>query len=132
MACIATNICCNVARMFVQATKCKRGNTTYLTFLVRESFRTPRGPRSRTICNITALPPETRELISQSLQGHSFVAAESLQLAETWNFGGLAVLHQAWEELGLRTMFNFVANARLAGLLKAMILGRILFPSAKL
>ena len=35
------------------------------------------------------LPPETRELISQSLQGRSFVAAESLQLAEAWNFGGL-------------------------------------------
>jgi hypothetical protein len=26
--------------MFVQATKCKRGKTTYLTYLVRESFRT--------------------------------------------------------------------------------------------
>jgi len=118
--------------MFVQATKCKRGNTTYLTFLVRESFRTPQGPRSRTICNITALPPETRELISQSLQGRSFVAAESLQLAEAWNFGGLVVLHQAWEEFGLSTIFDFVADARMAGLLKAMTLGRILFPSAKL
>jgi len=42
--------------MFVQATKCKRGNTTYFTYLIRESFRTPQGPRSRTICNITALP----------------------------------------------------------------------------
>jgi hypothetical protein len=29
--------------MFVQATKCKRGKTTYLTYLVRESFRTPKG-----------------------------------------------------------------------------------------
>jgi transposase len=118
--------------MFVQVTKCKHGKTTYLTYLVRESFRTSQGPRSRTLCNITALPPETRELISQSLQGRSFVAAESLELAEAWNFGGLMVLHQAWEEFGLRTMFEFVANARLAGLLKAMILGRILFPSAKL
>src|SRR5437667_9423864 len=118
--------------MLVQATQCKRGSTTYLTYLVRESFRTPQGPRSRTICNLTALPPETRELISQSLQGRSFVAAESLQLAEAWNFGGLMVLHQAWEEFGLSTIFDFVADARMAGLLKAMTLGRILFPSAKL
>src|SRR5437763_4249241 len=118
--------------MFVQATQGERGNTTYLTYRVRESFRTPQGPRSRTICNITALPPETRELISQSLQGRSFVAAESLQLAEAWNFGGLMVLHQAWEEFGLSTIFDFVADARMAGLLKAMTLGRILFPSAKL
>src|SRR5207237_343983 len=77
-------------------------------------------------------PPETRELISQSLQGRSFVAAESLQLAAAWNFGGLMVLHQAWEEFGLSTIFDFVADARMAGLLKAMTLGRILFPSAKL
>ena len=38
--------------MFVQATKCKHGARSYLTYLVRESFRTPNGPRSRTICNI--------------------------------------------------------------------------------
>src|SRR5437762_13482176 len=91
------------------------GSVTYFTYLVRESFRTPKGPRSRTICNITALPPETRELISQSLQGRSFVAAESLQLSEAWNCGGLMVLHQAWEEFGLSTIFDFVADARMAG-----------------
>src|SRR5437763_15386530 len=98
--------------MFVQATKCKRGNTTYLTYLVRESFRTPQGPRSRTICNITALPPETRERISQSLQGCSVVAAESLQLAEAWNFGVLMVLPTAWGVFGLSTIFDFLAAPR--------------------
>jgi len=55
--------------MFVQATKCTRGKNSYLTYLVRESFRTPQGPRSRTVCNITALPAQTRELIAQSLRG---------------------------------------------------------------
>jgi transposase len=118
--------------MFVQATKCKRGNATYLTYLVRESFRTPQGPRSRTLCNITALPPQTRELISQSLRGHNFVACDTLHLAEAWSFGGLAVLHQAWEDLGLSRIFHGVPNPRAAGLLKAMTLGRVLFPSAKL
>src|SRR3974377_294758 len=118
--------------MFVQATTCKHGKSTYLTYLVRESFRTLQGPRSRTVCNITALPPQTRELISQSLRGQSFVASESLHLAEAWSFGGLAVLHQAWDRFGLETIFDFVAHPRTAGLLKAMTLGRILFPSAKL
>ena len=118
--------------MFVQATQCKRGNATYLTYLVRESFRTPQGPRSRTICNITALPPPTRELISQSLRGQSLVAPDTLQLAEAWSFGGLAVLHQAWDDFGLGRIFQFVPHPRTAGLLKAMTLGRILFPSAKL
>ena len=118
--------------MFVQVTKCKRGPTTYLTYLVRESFRTPQGPRSRTVCNITELPPPTRELIAQSLRGQSFVAPEALQLPQAWSFGGLAVLRQAWQDFGLEGIFAFVENPRTAGLLQAMVLGRVLFPRAKL
>src|ERR1700687_2021380 len=106
--------------MFVQATKCTRGKNSYLTYLVRESFRTPQGPRSRTVCNITALPAQTRELIALSLRCHNVVDADALQLAEAWNFGGIAVLHQAWRALGLEGLFNFVQPARSAGLLKAM------------
>jgi len=122
----------SVARMFVQATQCKHGPHTYLTYLVRESFRTPKGPRSRTLCNITALPPHTRELIAQSLRGKSFVAGDELELSEALSFGGLAVLRQAWEQLGLERLFNGLEDPRSIGLLKAMIFGRILFPSAKL
>jgi len=118
--------------MFVQVTQCKRRSSTYLTYLVRESFRTPQGPRSRTVCNITALPPQTRDLIAQSLQGQSFVSAQSLQLPQAWSFGGIAVLDQAWRDFGLAGLFDFVVEARTAGLLKAMVLGRVLFPSAKL
>ena len=118
--------------MFVQVTQCKRRSSTYLTYLVRESFRTPQGPRSRTVCNITALPPQTRDLIAQSLQGQSFVSAQSLQLPQAWSLGGIAVLDQAWRDFGLAGLFDFVVEARTAGLLKAMVLGRVLFPSAKL
>jgi transposase len=118
--------------MFVQTTKCTHGGTTYLTYLVRESFRTAQGPRSRTICNITALPPQTRELIAQSLRGQSFVAPEALALTDAWSYGGLAVLHQAWEDFGLARLFSWVGSTRTAGLLQAMVFGRILFPSAKL
>jgi transposase len=118
--------------MFVQATKCKHGDRFYLTYLVRESFRTPNGPRSRTICNITALPEQTRELIGQSLRGKSFFATEDLQLTDAWSFGGLAVLRHSWDALDLDRLFTGVESARHRALLKAMVLGRILFPSAKL
>jgi transposase len=118
--------------MFVQVTKCKRNQHTYLTYLVRESFRTPQGPRSRTVCNISELPPQTRELIARSLKGKDFVATDALQLPQAWNFGGIAVLESAWREFGLESLFEFIENARTAGLLKAMVLGRVLFPSAKL
>ena len=118
--------------MFVQATKCRHGHATYLTYLVRESFRTPKGPRSRTVCNITCLPPDTRQLIAQSLAGQSFVPSESLELSDAWSFGGLAVLRQAWDDLGLERLWTTVRSPRSVGLLKAMVFGRILFPSAKL
>jgi len=118
--------------MFVQATRCKHGSSTYFTFLVRESFRTPQGPRSRTICNISALPEETRELITQSLRGQRFVATDKLELTEAWSFGGLAVLRQSWDALELDRILIAIGSARNVGLLKAMIFGRILFPSAKL
>jgi transposase len=118
--------------MFVQATQCRHGQHAYVTYLVRESFRTPEGPRSRTICNISALPEQTRELIAQSLRGQSFVAADQLQMPQALSFGGLAVLRQAWDQLALERLFEGVEDARATGLLKAMIFGRILFPSAKL
>lgn len=118
--------------MFVQVTKCRHGQRTYLTYLVRESFRTPQGPRSRTVCNITKLPPDTRDLIAQSLRGQHFITPQAVHLPDTWSFGGIAVLYQAWQAFGLDGLFGFVENRRLAGLLKAMVLGRVLFPSAKL
>ena len=118
--------------MFVQATKCKHGDHSYLTYLVRESFRTVDGPRSRTICNITALPEPTRQLIAHSLRGRSFVATEDLQLTDAWSFGGLAVLRHCWQDLDMDRLFSSVESARHIGLLKAMVFGRILFPSAKL
>jgi transposase len=118
--------------MFVQATQCQHGKHAYLTYLVRESFRTPKGPRSRTICNITALPPDTRQLIAQSLRGERFIPSDQLELAEALSFGGLAVLHQAWHQLELDRLFSGLNDPRTVGLLKAMVFGRILFPSAKL
>lgn len=121
-----------VAHIFVQATKSTRGSHTCLTYLVRESFRTPSGPRSRTICNITALPPETRELIAQSLRGQRLVSGDQLQLAEAARFGGLAVLRHYWEHFQLHRLFEDWEDRRAVGLLQAMIFGRVLFPSSKL
>jgi hypothetical protein len=95
--------------MFVQATQCKHGEHSYTTYLVRESFRTPKGPRSRTVCNITALPAHTRDLIAQSLRGKSMVATEDIQMPQALSFGGMAVLRQAWEEFNLDRLFQMRA-----------------------
>src|ERR1035438_2580345 len=88
--------------MFVQATKSARQNgKTYVSYLVRESFRLPSGPRSRTVCNITDLPPDTRNLIAASLKGHAFLPASQIQLEAALDYGGLAVLNDGWSRFHL-------------------------------
>ena len=118
--------------MFVQATKSTRAGKTYLTYLVRESFRTAQGPRSRTLCNITSLPAAVREIIAASLRGQSFLPAQDLELHCALDYGGLAVLTDAWQRYGLDPLLAGLGTQRQQGLLKAMVLGRLLFPCAKL
>jgi hypothetical protein len=117
--------------MFVQATKSKRGTKTYLSYLVRESFRTPQGPRSRTVCNISALPADVRELITAALAGKPCAALESLELQSALNYGGLAVLRDAWQRFSLDRVLEALPDARQRALLQAMIFGRVLCPSSK-
>jgi len=119
--------------MFVQTTTSKRkGGKTYVSYLVRESFRTSQGPRSRTVCNISGLPDHTRELIAASLKGQAFVAAKDLQLHEALDYGGLAVLNHTWERFEMGRLLAAMGSPRQRGLLKAMIYARLLFPCAKL
>ena len=118
--------------MFVQATKSRRQNKTYVSYLVRESFRTSEGPRSRTVCNISALPPEVRDLVAAALSGQTCVVLEQIELSQALDYGGLAVLRDAWQRFGLEKLFAEVPQFRQRQLLQAMIFGRILFPCAKL
>lgn len=118
--------------MFVQTTQSKRGPKTYLSYLVRESFRTPKSPRSRTVCNITGLPPDVRDLVTSALKGQSLVAVDQLRLENALSYGGLAVLVDAWKRFGLEGVLEGIPAARDRRLIQAMILARLLFPCAKL
>ncbi len=119
--------------MFVQTTQSSRQNgKTYVSYLVRESFRTASGPRSRTVCNITDLPRDTRDLIAASLKGQSFLPAEAVQLEHALDYGGLAVLNDAWSRFRLAELFAPIGSARQRGLLQATLYSRLLFPCAKL
>jgi hypothetical protein len=119
--------------VFVQTTTSSRKNgKTYVSYLVRESFRTPDGPRSRTLCNITDLPAQTRDLIVASLKGQSFLPADQVQLQDALDYGGLAVLNDAWLRFRLADLFTDIGSPRQRGLLQAVIYSRLLFPCAKL
>lgn len=119
--------------MFVQATTSSRKNgKTYVSYLVRESFRTPKGPRSRTVCNITDLPAPTRDLIAGSLKGQDFLPSDQVELHEALDYGGLAVLNDAWSRFRLDQLLAPLGSSRQRGLLQAVIYSRLLFPCAKL
>jgi hypothetical protein len=119
--------------VFVQITTSKRkGGKVYVSYLVRESFRTSQGPRSRTVCNITDLPAHTRELIAASLKGQCLVPTQAVQLHEALDYGGLAVLNHTWDRFQMDRLLAAMGSPRQRRLLKAMIYARLLFPCAKL
>lgn len=118
--------------MFLQATKSTRNGKTYLTHLVRESFRTPDGPRSRTVCNISKLPEHVRNLVAASLAGRNCVEADALELQQALDCGGLAVLVDAWQSMDLDHLLSGIGTARDRALIQAMVFSRLLFPCAKL
>lgn len=118
--------------MFVQKTTSRRGKKVYKSYLVRESFRTTKGPRSRTVCNITGLAEDVREVIAQTLRGRTLVPADELAMSDAFDYGGLAVLVDAWDRYGLDAVLGRIGTPRQRALLKAMVIGRLLFPSSKL
>ncbi len=73
----------------------------------------------------------TRDLIAASLKGQVFLPAQDLQLDEALDYGGLAVLKDAWSRLGVGELFSDIGSARQRGLLQATIFSRLLFPCAK-
>ncbi|MEK7995698.1 MAG: IS1634 family transposase, partial [Planctomycetota bacterium] len=118
--------------MFVQKTTSRRGKKVYTSYLVRESFRTTKGPRSRTVCNVTGLAEKVRDLIAQALRGQPLIPSDALSLSGAFDCGGLAVLVDAWDRYGLDAAFGGIGTPRQRALLKAMVFGRLLFPSSKL
>lgn len=117
--------------MFLQRTTSRRGEKTYVSYLVREGFRTDKGPRSRTVCNVTGLPEEARDALGLALKGKQLVAFSDLELTDCFDYGGLAVLRDAWQRWGLEAIFDPSWSSRERGLLRALVFGRLLFPCSK-
>jgi hypothetical protein len=118
--------------VFLQSTTSRKNGKTYVTYLVRESFRTPQGPRSRTVCNISKLPEHVRQLVAESLAGRSFIPADGLELQHAFDCGGLAVLVDAWRSMELDRLLADIGTQRDRSLIQAMVFSRLLFPCSKL
>lgn len=120
--------------MFVQTSRSTVKGKTYTCKTVRESYRTPKGPRSRLVCNISKLPDHVQAAIEVLLKkpGANLVPADALGLVDARAFGGVAVLHDAWDRFGLDHILSGVEDPAERGRLKAMVFARLLFPGSKL
>jgi hypothetical protein len=120
--------------MFVQTSKTTIKGKTYTCKTVRESYRTAKGPRSRMVCNISKLPEHVQAGIEVLLKdpGASLLPAGSLGLSEALGFGGVAVLHDAWDRWGFERILGGAGSVADRGRIKAMVFARLLFPGSKL
>ena len=120
--------------MFVQTSKTTINGRTYECKTVRESYRTDKGPRSRTVCNISKLPAHVQDLISAALKnpGCRLVPSNLLGLHDALGFGGVAVLMDAWTRYGLDNVLAGVEGKLERGRIMAMVFSRHLFPGSKL
>jgi len=120
--------------MFVQTSRTTINGKTYECKTVRESYRTAKGPRSRLICNISKLPDSVQSAIEALLKNpqSNLVPADSLGLHDALGFGGVAVLHDAWERYNLDLTLSEVTDPVVRGRVKAMVFARLLFPGSKL
>src|SRR6478672_5477216 len=50
------------------------------------------------------LTPEVRDLVAAALSGQSYVVLEQIELSHALDYGGLAVLRDAWQRFGLEKL----------------------------
>lgn len=68
-------------------------------------------------------------MIRDGLKGETLVPINGALLHDALDFGGLAVLRDAWLRLGLDSLFHDMPAV--VARLKAMVFARLLFPSHK-
>jgi transposase len=107
-------------------------NKTYVSILLRSSYRVGRQVRHRTLANLSHLPDHVVDLIRRSLQGESFTSASDLiHTRKTLPHGHVHAVLTTLRKLG---MDSLVASSpsRQRDLVLGLIAERILFPCSKL
>ena len=117
--------------MFIQEIRTKRKDNKggYTCTLIKESYRTKNGPRSRTVANISKLGETIIQVIKNALKGKILVDSSELDLDSALDFGGIAILKELWDSNNLDQLFSSFKHKKI---LQALIFSRILFPGSKL
>ena len=118
--------------MHVATIKRKHGGRTYVSHLVRQSYRAEGKVKHRTLANISHLPNDLIEVIRRSLQGEVFLpSCESLRTLSSKPHGHAQAISLAFDRLGLDGLIASKPS-RQRSLILALIAQRLLFPCSKL
>ena len=118
--------------MHVAKIQRKHGDRTYVSHLVRQSYRADGKVKHRTLANISHLPDPLIDVIRRSLQGEVFLPShESIRTLSSKPHGHAEAVSIAFDRLGLDSLLAGKPS-RQRSLILALIAQRLLFPCSKL
>ena len=110
----------------------KHRGKTYVSHLLRHSFRDGIHVRHRTLANLSHLPAATLDLIRRSLKGETFVTPQqAFRITSAKAHGHVHAVLGTLRKLGLDTLLA-ARPSRQRNLVVALIVARLLFPCSKL
>src|SRR5438874_5145371 len=119
-------------RMHVAKIVRRHKGRTYVSYLLRRSYREGGQVKHQTLANLSHLPEPLIDLIRRSLQGETFVSAQqTFRITRSLPHGHVHAVLGAIRSLGLDTLLA-ARPSRQRNLVVAMIAERLLFPSSKL
>jgi transposase len=119
-------------RLHVDTIVRKHGGKTYVSHLLRHSYRDGARVRHRTLANLSHLPAPTIELIRRSLRGETFVAPQqAFRITHAKAHGHVQAVLGTLRKLGLDTLLA-ARPSRQRNLAVALTVARLLFPCSKL
>ena len=116
----------------VVTTKRTYKGRTYLTHLLRRSYREDGTVKNETLGNLSHLPPHLIEIIRRSLQGETFVPVnQAFEVVRSRPHGAVQAVASAMQALDLSCLLGS-KTSRQRDLVLAMIAARIVSPNTKL
>jgi transposase len=120
------------AAMHVAKIVRKHRGQTYVSYLLRQSYRREGKVKHRTLGNLSHLPPRLIDLIQRSLHGDVFVAPhEAFRTTASKPHGHVEAVLRTCRKLDLEDLLA-TKPSRQRSLVLALIVQRILFPCSKL
>ena len=118
--------------MHVAKIERKHGDRTYVSYLLRQSYRQDGKVKHRTLANLSHLPEHLLDLVRRSLQGETFLASsEVVRTTATVPHGHVEAILTLCDKLALESLLGSKPS-RQRSLILALIVQRLLFPCSKL